>query len=67
MEVLSAKWTWYWRTNEDGAEADCGITAEIRPGHAYAVMRCPRYMSKELWDELAKSVCDMHNASLPAQ
>lgn len=61
QELLFHRWTWYWRTDEKG-EADCGIFAEMRPGHAYAVARCPRYMQKDQWSEYATYICGLHNA-----
>ena len=62
MDLHTIKWTWHWRT--DGDKADCGIYAEPRPGHAYAVARCPQYASEEQWSEMAQHICDLHNASL---
>lgn len=46
------KWSWDWRASESG-EADCGVFAEERPGMAYAVCRCPRYMREEEWRSIA--------------
>lgn len=62
-DLLALRWGWYWRETEDG-EADCGITAETRPGHAYAIMRCPRYVTEKKWRAFATHVCDLHNATL---
>jgi len=39
---------WYW--GHHNGEADCGVFAEERRGHAMAVMRCPRYQTKEQWE-----------------
>ena len=61
MEVSPGPWKWYWRVDEETGEADCGIYYEKFPGHAYSVMRCPRYQSREQWEADAKFVCEMKN------
>lgn len=65
QELLYHRWDWYWRVDEKG-EADCGICAQVRPGHAYAVVRCPRYMQRRQWEEYASYICGMHNAKFHA-
>lgn len=60
---MDYRWTWYWRTDEAG-NADCGIVAEPRKGHAYSVSRCPRYVTEARWREFATHICNLHNASL---
>ena len=65
IDVKNYPWNWYWRT--DGTElhlSDCGITCEPHPGHGYSIVRCPRYISKEQWEEIASHICELHNASL---
>lgn len=54
-------WYWYWRSNDEGNEADCGIYCMPKEGHAYAVVRCPRYLTEEAWRVIAKEICDTHN------
>jgi len=53
-------WRWYWRTDDQG-NADCGIYAEPRPGHAYSIVRCPRYMTKEQWEQVAERIVSAVN------
>lgn len=65
VDVTLYPWNWFWRT--DGGEADCGIFAEVREGHAYAVFRCPKYMTRKDWEALATKTCDEHNAALTAR
>lgn len=48
-EATQAPWAYYWR--EENGEAECGVTHERRPGHVYAVARCPRYVRKEQWEQ----------------
>lgn len=55
-------WTWHWREGDNG-EADCGILHEERPGMAYSVCRCPRYVTKEQWEANAQLICDAVNKS----
>ena len=62
-DLLTTEWKWYWRTNENG-EAYCGILTEPRPGHAYSIARCPRYLTEAQWTEIATHICDLHNSSL---
>lgn len=61
QELLHYRWHWYWRVDDNG-EADCGIFAQPRPGHAYAVARCPRYVQQPQWEEYATHICALHNA-----
>jgi hypothetical protein len=61
-DLLEAEWKWFWR--EEGDEADCGIFAEWRPGQAYAIARCPRYLREEEWTAVATRICDLHNADI---
>ena len=61
-DLMSAEWKWHWR--KDGDEADCGIFAETRIGHGYAVARCPRYLTKDQWTAIATRICDLHNADI---
>jgi hypothetical protein len=63
MSLTDDTWKWYWRKSDDGNEADCGIYVETRVG-AYAIARCPRYVSKEDWEAIATRICDLHNAAL---
>ena len=58
-DVLHAKWQWYWR--ETDGKPDCGIFAEVIPGYAYAICRCPRYLTKEQWEGYAEHICKLHN------
>jgi hypothetical protein len=60
--IINSEWKWYWRKGRE--EADCGIYAEEHLGQAYAVARCPRYMSEQQWEEIATRICDLHNADL---
>ena len=62
MDLRTIKWTWFWRT--DGGKADCGVYAEPHPGHAYAVVRCPQYVSEEQWTEIATHIVELHNATI---
>ena len=62
-DLLNTEWKWYWRTNDAG-EADCGIYAEPAVGQAYAIFRCPRYLTEKQWMEIATHTCDEHNSSL---
>lgn len=53
----------YWREDEEGYP-DCGIFSESRPGHAYSIARCPKYVSKEEWlvnSEFIIKACNYHN------
>lgn len=62
LDLTAYRWHWHWRSEKD--EADCGIYAEVRQGHAYAIARCPRYMKQAEWERLATYICDLHNASV---
>ncbi len=62
MDPISGKWSWYWRVTD--GEADCGIFVETRPGHAYAICRCPRYVKESEWSTYASHICDLHNATI---
>lgn len=62
MSLIDDTWKWYWRKEDN--EADCGIYVETRIGHAYAIARCPRYVSKDDWEAIAKHICDLHNAAI---
>lgn len=59
-DLADYRWQWHWRSAN--GEADCGIFAEVRNGHAYSVARCPRYMKRPDWEKLATLICDTHNA-----
>lgn len=61
-DLLHTEWKWFWRKETE--EADCGIFAEDRPGQAYAVTRCPRYLTQEQWSAIAARICDLHNADI---
>jgi hypothetical protein len=62
IDVTKLEWKWFWRESETAQnEADCGVYAEPRTGQAYSVCRCPRYVKKEQWEELAAHICDTHN------
>lgn len=60
--MIYTEWKWHWR--KEGDEADCGIWAEAHLGQAFAICRCPRYLTEEQWSEIAKHICDLHNASI---
>jgi hypothetical protein len=60
---LWGEWKWDWNTNAND-EADCGVYTETIIGHAYAIVRCPRYLTKEQWAQVASHICELHNASL---
>ena len=62
-DLLTTEWKWSWGANDDG-EADCGIYAEPAAGQAYAICRCPRYLTEEQWAQIATHICDEHNSSL---
>lgn len=47
-------WEWYWR--KENKEADCGVFYMRRPGHAYAIARCPRYEKREQWEANARLI-----------
>ena len=40
------EWAPYWRLNEAGNEADCGVVSN----NGWAVCRCPRYQTREQWE-----------------
>jgi len=61
-DLTAYRWNWYWRSTD--GEADCGIHAEVRTGHVYAVACCPRYMKRAEWEKMATHICDLHNAAL---
>lgn len=61
-DLLNSEWKWFWRKETE--KADCGIFAEERPGHAYAVARCPRFLTQEQWSAVATHICVLHNADL---
>jgi hypothetical protein len=61
---MKIKWKWTWK--EENGEADCGIYA-ISLGYAYAICRCPKYIKEEHWQQIAKSICDVHNENLKAE
>lgn len=44
------QWKTFFHQNPDG-HAECGIYYERRPGHAYSVARCPRYVREAEWLE----------------
>lgn len=52
---------WYWRVGDDGLP-DCGILYQRRPGHAYAVARCPRLQKREQWESDARRLVAAWNA-----
>ena len=60
MDITRTKWLWNWSVLD--GEPYCGVYAELRPGHAYSICRCPRYLTKEQWTEYAT-----HNAWLKRQ
>lgn len=62
INVMLYPWHWHWRF--ENGEADCGIFAQVREGHAYSVFRCPRYMKQPEWEALATKTCADHNAAL---
>jgi len=62
-DLTKFRWNWHWR-KERGEDPDCGIFAMVREGHAYAVARCPRYMTKEDWAKYAHHICTLHNTAL---
>jgi hypothetical protein len=65
MDAILSHWSWYWRDlGPEEYEADGSIYAEVWPGHAYAIAKCPRYMSKEQWAEYAAHICNLHNANV---
>lgn len=66
MNQVHFEWKWHWRIGDDGLP-DCGIYAEQHPGHAYAICRCPRYLSEKEWAEYAQHICDLHNAAIKKQ
>lgn len=63
-DLAAYKWNWHWRRDDMSGEPDCGIYAMVREGHAYAVVRCPRYMTEDDWKRYAHHICTLHNASL---
>ena len=63
--LLETEWKWDWRKDSD--VANCGIYAEVQQGQAYAIARCPRYLTEEQWTEIATRICDLHNADLANQ
>lgn len=61
---MDHKWQSYWRCDEEG-HADCGIFYEPTKGHAYALLRAPKYITHEEWDEIREHVvraCNSHEA-----
>jgi hypothetical protein len=61
-DLIDQEWNWYW--GQVNGEADCGIYTETRLGCAYAICRCPRYLTEEQWAAFAAHICDLHNASI---
>lgn len=63
VNSLRHEWKWNWHIDDED-RADCGIFAEPMEGHAYAVARCPQYLTQDQWRQYARHICDLHNAAL---
>ena len=55
MNHTPAPWRFYWRSLNK--EAVCGVFAEPREGHAYAIAQCPQYEKQEQWEANARLIC----------
>lgn len=40
------------------SEADCGVFAMPWEGHAYSIVRAPRYVSREQWERDSRLIAD---------
>lgn len=68
-KVKHALFPWQWDWKEENGESDCGIFYEKFPGHAYAIVHCPRYEKREQWEANASFIiraCSNHYELLGA-
>jgi hypothetical protein len=61
VDVRDYQWSFYWRKDPEAELPEGGIVCEPLQGHGYAVVRMPKYMSKEHWEVLAHHICELHN------